>query len=70
MSCKFEVGDHIHWNSETGHVSGRIIQIHVRDTEYKGHPRHASQDEPQYEIQCDRTDHIAMHKGTVLHKTD
>ena len=70
MSGKFEVGDHVHWNSETGRVSGRIIQIHVRDTEYKGHPRHASQDEPQYETQSDETDHIVMHKGAVLHKID
>jgi len=51
-------------------VSGRIIQIHARDTEYKGHPRHASQDEPQYETQSDETDHIVMHKGAVLHKID
>jgi hypothetical protein len=28
--------------------------------------RHASRDEPQYEIRGDRTDHIAMHKGSAL----
>ena len=65
---KFKVGDHVHWNSEAGRVSGRIIKVHTRDTEYKGHPRHASRDEPQYEIKSDRTDHIAMHKGSALHK--
>src|SRR5438445_770132 len=27
---------------------------------------HGSQDEPQYEIQSDKTDHIAMHKGAAL----
>ena len=70
MSMRFEVGDHVRWNSEAGRVSGRIIKIHPHDTVYKGHPRHASKEEPQYEIQSDRTDHIAMHKGTVLHKID
>jgi hypothetical protein len=26
-------------------------------------------DEPQYEIKSDKTDHIAMHKGSALNKT-
>jgi hypothetical protein len=68
MSTKFEVGDHVSWNSEAGHVSGRIIKVHTRDTLYKGHPRHASAEEPQYEIHSDTTDHIAMHKGSALRK--
>ena len=29
-----------------------------------------SKEEPQYEIQSDKTDHLAMHKGAVLHKID
>ena len=68
MSRKFKVGDHVRWNSEAGYVTGRIIRTHTRDTEYKGHSRHASKDEPQYEIKSDRTDHVAMHKGSALHK--
>jgi Hypervirulence associated proteins TUDOR domain len=70
VGMEFEVGDHVRWNSEAGYVSGRIIRIHTRDTQYKGHLRHASEAEPQYEIQSDKTDHIAMHKGAVLHKID
>ena len=50
-------------------MCGRIIKIHTHDTEHKGHPRHASKEEPQFEIQ-DKTDHIAMHKGAVVHKID
>jgi hypothetical protein len=65
---KFKIGDHVRWNSEAGHVSGRIIKIHTRDTEYKGHPRHCSEDDPQYEIKSDKTEHIAMHKGAAIHK--
>jgi hypothetical protein len=70
MRAKFAVGDHVRWNSEAGHVSGRIIKIHTRDTLYKGHPRHASVEEPQYEIKSDKTEHIAMHKGAVLQKIE
>ena len=68
MSTRYKIGDHVRWNSEAGHVSGRIIKVHTRDTEYKGHPRRASRDEPQYEIKSDKTDHVAMHKGSALHK--
>ncbi|MEO7198820.1 MAG: DUF2945 domain-containing protein [Dokdonella sp.] len=67
MSKHFKVGDHVRWNSEAGEVSGTITKVHTHDTEYKGHPRHCSKDDPQYEIESDRTDHIAMHKGAALH---
>ena len=68
MTRKFNIGDHVRWNSEAGPVSGTIVKIHTSETEYKGHPRHASEDEPQYEIKSDKTDHVAMHKGSALHK--
>lgn len=64
----FKVGNHVRWNSEAGFVTGTIIKVHTRQTEYKGHPRHASLDEPQYEIKSDKTEHIAMHKGSALHE--
>lgn len=63
---KFKIGDHVTWNSEAGRVSGTIIAIHVADFDYKGHPRHACEDDPQYEIKSDRTEHVAAHKGGVL----
>ena len=66
MSKRFDIGDHVSWNSEAGRVSGRITAIHTRDFQYKGHTRHASEDEPQYEIKSDKTDHVAAHKGGAL----
>lgn len=70
MTTKFKVGDHVGWNSEAGQVSGKITKIHTKDFDYKGHPRRASPDDPQYEIKSDKTDHIAAHKGSALHKKD
>lgn len=66
MSERFEVGDHVSWNSEAGRVSGTIIKVHTQDVDYKGYTHHASDDEPQYEIKSDKTDHVAMHKGPAL----
>ena len=70
MTTTFKTGDHVRWNSEAGHVSGKIIQVHKKNTDYKGYTHHASADDPQYEIKSDKTDHVAMHKGTALHKID
>jgi len=66
MTTRFKVGDHVSWNSEAGRVSGTIIRVHTRDVDYKGHIHHASEEAPQYEIKSDKTDHIALHKGTAL----
>lgn len=66
--AKYAKGDHVSWNSEAGRVSGHIVKIHAQDFNYKGHPRRASKDEPQYEIESDKTDHIAAHREEALTK--
>ena len=68
MTTTLKIGDHVTWNSEAGHVSGKIIKVHTKDTDHKGYTHHASADEPQYEIKSDKTEHVAMHKGDVLTK--
>jgi len=66
---KLKVGDHVTWNSEAGHVSGTIIKVHTKDFVFKGYTHHASKDDPQYEIESEKTGHIAAHKGAVLRRT-
>ena len=68
MKTLFKTGDKVSWNSEAGRVSGTIIEIHTSDFDYKGYTHHASEDEPQYAIKSDKTDHIAVHKGKALTK--
>ena len=62
----FKVGDHVTWNSEAGHVSGRIVRVHRKDVLRSGYVHHASPEAPQYEIKSDKTDHVALHKGAAL----
>jgi hypothetical protein len=66
VTRRFSIGDHVRWNSEAGHVSGIIIAIHTRDVDWKGYIHHATPDDPQYEIKSDKTDHVALHKGSAL----
>jgi hypothetical protein len=65
---QLRMGDHVSWNSEAGRVSGRIIRVVTAEIQFKGYTVHASRDEPQYEIKSDKTDHIAMHRGSALRK--
>jgi Hypervirulence associated proteins TUDOR domain len=68
MKLRFNVGDHVIWNSEAGRVSGKIVKVHTEDLDYKGYTHHASKDDPQYEIKSDKTDHVALHKGAALRR--
>ena len=66
MTRTFKIGDHVSWNSEAGRVSGTIIAVHTASVAWNGYVHHATRDDPQYEIKSDKTDHIALHKGSAL----
>ena len=68
MTPKFKVGDHVQWNSEAGRVRGTIKKRIISAITFKGYTVHASKEEPQYLIESDTTDHLAMHKGSALKK--
>jgi len=68
MAHDFKVGDHVEWNSEAGRVRGTIKKKITSRILFKGYTVHASKEEPQYEIKSDKTDHVAMHKGSALKK--
>jgi hypothetical protein len=66
MAKTFKRGDHVAWNSEAGRVRGTVIKKLVSDVRLKGYTHHASKEEPQYFIKSDKTDHVAIHKGSAL----
>jgi len=68
MKRTFAVGDHVEWNSEAGRVRGTIKKKITSKITFKGYRVHASKEEPQYQIKSDKTDHVAMHKGSALKK--
>jgi hypothetical protein len=68
MRYVFKAGDHVSWNSEAGHVQGTIKKKVTSAIKFKTYIVHASKEEPQYLIKSDKTDHMAMHKGTALTK--
>jgi hypothetical protein len=64
----FRVGDHVSWSSEAGRVRGVIKKKLTTATKLEGYIVRASKEEPQYVIESDKTDHVAVHKGSALHK--
>lgn len=68
MVNDFKVGDYVEWNSEAGRVQGTIKKIITSEIEFKGYTIHASKEEPQYLIKSNKTEHLAMHKGSALKK--
>ena len=68
MTRDFKVGDHVEWNSEAGRVRGRIKKRITSEITFKGYTVHASKEAPQFLIKSDKTDHMAMHKGSALNK--
>jgi hypothetical protein len=68
MATHFKRGDHVEWNSEAGRVRGTIQRKVTREIIFKGYNRHASEEDPQYIIKSDKTDHLAIHEGLALTK--
>jgi hypothetical protein len=68
MRGEFKTGDHVSWNSEAGRVSGIIRRKISAPIRVKGYTVHASREKPQYLIESDKTDHLAIHKGSALRK--
>ena len=58
MATDLKRGDHVEWNSEAGRVRGTIQKKVTREIVFKGYKRHASEEEPQYIIKSDKTDHL------------
>lgn len=68
MKKQFKIGDHVEWNSEAGRVKGTVKKKVTSEIKFKTYTVHASKEEPQYLIKSDKTDHMAMHKGSALKK--
>jgi hypothetical protein len=68
MKTTFKIGDHVEWNSEAGRVRGTIKRKVTAPMKFKTYTVRASKEEPQYLIKSDKTEHLAMHKGSALTK--
>jgi hypothetical protein len=68
MPTQFEIGDRVSWNSEAGRITGTIRRKITKPIRFKGYTVRASKDTPQYLIESEKTDHLAMHNGSALRR--
>ena len=70
MADEFEKGDHVTWNSHGSKAEGTVKKKITSETEAAGRKVKASKDEPQYEVESDKSGGHAVHKPSALHKKD
>lgn len=66
MAKKFSVRNYVAWCLDSGHSVGKIVQVHTRDVDFNGQTYRASEEDPQYEIQCGTSGPRVMQKGAAL----
>jgi len=68
MADEFEKGDHVTWSSHGSTTEGTVVRKITSDTEASGRTVRASKDDPQYEVESDKSGRTAVHKPGALHE--
>ena len=61
-------GDHVRWKSHGGTAEGTVQRKITSDTEASGRTVRASKDDPQYEVESEKSGRTAVHKPGALEK--
>ena len=67
---KLSRGDQVEWDSHGGTAEGKVKKKITTETEAGGRKVKASEDEPQYLVESDKSGGTAVHKPDALRKKD
>jgi hypothetical protein len=70
MADDLKKGDHVSWKSHGGTAEGTVQREITEDTEAAGRQVRAGEDDPQYEVQSEKSGGTAVHKPGALTKED
>lgn len=70
MSEEFKKGDKVEWKTSQGTTTGIVKKKLTSPTDIKGHHVAASQDNPEYLVESDKTGKEAAHKPDALKKVE
>ena len=59
-------GDQVSWNTPQGETTGRIVERRTSDFQLDGQQFRASDDEPAFIVESDKTGARAAHKESAL----
>lgn len=70
MSEEFKKGDKVEWKTAQGKTTGVVKKKLTSPTDIKDHHVAASEDNPQYLVESDKTGKEAAHKPDALKKVE
>ncbi|MVA75172.1 DUF2945 domain-containing protein [Auraticoccus sp. F435] len=64
----FSKGDRVSWNTSQGKTHGTVVEEKKKEFTFEGQKFNASEDEPYYVVESEKTGSRAAHKGSALDK--
>lgn len=68
MADEFSKGDKVSWKSHGGEAVGKVKEKITEDTKAAKRTVRASEDDPQYLVESEKSGGEAVHKPSALHK--
>ena len=62
----FSKGDHVTWNTPQGETHGTVQEKRVKELQFDGQTFKASDDEPYFIVESDKSGSEAAHKEAAL----
>lgn len=66
MADEFERGDRVEWNTPQGRTTGTVVRKLTAETEVAGRKVAASEEDPRYVVESEKSGKGAAHKPTAL----
>jgi hypothetical protein len=66
MAKQPAVGDHVTWNTPQGKTTGKVVEKKTKDFQFDGQHFTASDDDPAFLVESEKSGKRAAHKGSAL----
>lgn len=64
----FSTGDRVSWGTSQGRTQGKVVERRTSDFQHDGQHFRASEDEPAFLVESEKTGARAAHKGSALRR--
>lgn len=68
MAKDLSKGDRVSWSTSQGRTQGKVVEKRTKDFQFAGQKFTASDDEPAYIVESEKSGDRAAHKGSALRK--